>query len=308
MNTAFISHPSFFEHEMGEGHPECPQRLTAIQDTLVEQQIFDFLLQLDAEKADAELLKQVHSPEYIDWILQNGKVKDGYFDIDDETSMNPHTLTAALHAAGSGITAVDGIFNGRFNNAFCAVRPPGHHAEKKQAMGFSFFDNVVVAARYAKKQYKLKRIAIIDFDVHHGNGTEDIITGDKSILYCSSYQHPFFPHTVVDQKKANCVHCPLPAGTNSDDFRSTYSEKIFPAVRKFKPELILISAGFDGHVCDPMANWLLNEADYAWVTEGIMTLAEECCKGRIVSFLEGGYDIPALGRSVAGHVRLLANL
>ncbi|VUD41594.1 Histone deacetylase-like amidohydrolase [Thalassocella blandensis] len=308
MTTAYISHHSFFDHEMGEGHPECPQRLTAIQDTLVEQQIFDFLLQLDPVKADVSLLKQVHTPEYIDWLFKHGQISDGYFHVDDETTMNAHTLTAAQFAAGAGVVAIDGLFSGRFKNAFCAVRPPGHHAEKNESMGFSFFNNVVVAATYAQQKYQLKRIAIIDFDVHHGNGTEDIIGDDSGILYCSSYQHPLFPHTVVDHKKTNCVHCPLSAGTRSEGFRKAYEDTIFPAVDSFKPEIILVSAGFDGHIQDPMANWLLTEADYNWVTEEIIRLADTHCDGKIVSFLEGGYDLPALGRSVCGHVRLLANL
>lgn len=307
--TAFISHPTCSLHEMGTHHPESSERLSAIQDGLIELRIADRLLYQEAVAIDLDLLATVHSRQHINWLLHHqAATQNDYFSIDGDTAMNAHSLSAARFAAGAGIVAIDGLYNQTIDNAFCAVRPPGHHAEKNRAMGFCFFNNIAIAANYAKYQYTVKRIAIVDFDVHHGNGTEDIVSGNNNILYCSSYQYPLFPYPDARLAKDNCLHAPMPSGTSSQAFRDCYTHRILPAVDRFRPELILISAGFDGHRDDPLADWLLVEADYAWVTKAIVQLAEQHCQGRIVSFLEGGYDLPALGRSAAIHIKCLAHL
>jgi len=293
---------------MGAHHPECPSRLSVIQDCLIEQRLADFLIFKEAGKISPDLLAAVHSQRHIDRILRHGRGVNDYFFIDGDTAMNAHSATAALHAAGAGVAAIDAVFNQTARNAFCAVRPPGHHAEKERAMGFCLFNNLVAAAFHAKRRYNTGRIAIVDFDVHHGNGTEDIVAGDDALLYCSSYQYPLFPYADARLAKRNCLHAPMPAGTTSADFRQCYTDRILPAVDRFRPELLLVSAGFDGHRDDPLADWQLLESDFAWVTDALVELADRHCGGRVVSFLEGGYDLPALGRSATSHIRCLAGL
>ncbi|MFA3791919.1 histone deacetylase family protein [Aliiglaciecola sp. SL4] len=307
-STAFITHPNCLLHEMGDDHPESPARLHAIQDGLIQFGLADFILNIPSQKVSKDLLKQTHTPKHVEQIEQFSPVKGQYFPIDDETSMNHVSFEAALYSAGAGIVAIDGLFNHQFKNAFCAVRPPGHHAEKDKAMGFCFFNNIAVAATYAKKQYNLTRIAILDFDVHHGNGTEDILKDDPSILFLSSYQYPFYPFTIPEKAADNCLHYPLPAGTDSTAFRQCYAERVLPELIKFEPELILVSAGFDGHHSDPMADWDLLDSDYTWLSQQLVDIAESHCEGRIVSFLEGGYSLPALRTGAIAHIKALMKI
>ncbi|GAA6185735.1 histone deacetylase family protein [Aliiglaciecola sp. NS0011-25] len=307
-STAFITHPNCLLHEMGDEHPESPARLHAIQDGLIQFGLADFILNIPSQKVSKDLLKQTHTPRHVEQIEQFSPPKGQYFPVDDETKMNHASFEAALFSAGAGIVAIDGLFNQKFKNAFCAVRPPGHHAEKDQAMGFCLFNNIAVAATYAKEQYNLTRIAILDFDVHHGNGTEDILKNDPAILFLSSYQYPFYPYTIPKKAAENCLHYPLPAGTDSQTFRQCYAERVLPELQKFAPELILISAGFDGHHTDPLADWDLLDSDYSWLTQQIMDIADTCCDGKIVSFLEGGYSLSALRTGAIAHIKTLMKI
>jgi acetoin utilization deacetylase AcuC-like enzyme len=307
-STAFISHPACMLHDMGADHPESANRIDAIQSALIEQGLADFIHKVPSQKVPREILEQTHSPKHVNSIEMHSPPEGHYYAIDPDTHMNSHSLEASLYAAGSGIVAIDGIFSKTFNNAFCGVRPPGHHAEKNSAMGFCLFNNVAIAATYAKQKYQLKRIAIVDFDVHHGNGTEDIVTDDPAILFCSSYQYPFYPFSIPEKAVQNCLHYPMPAGTGSMDFRQCYADRVFPILHKFKPQLILISAGFDGHCSDPLAQWNLVDEDYSWVTKELVAIAKRYCDGKIVSFLEGGYDLSALSSGATAHIRELMQL
>jgi acetoin utilization deacetylase AcuC-like enzyme len=304
-STAFISHPTCLQHEMGEFHPESPHRIHAIQDALIQQGLADFIQKVPSQKVPINLLVKTHSHKHVDWIKQHSPSANHYYGIDDDTQMNQYSFEASLYAAGAGVVALDGIFDNLFNNAFCAIRPPGHHAVKNTAMGFCLFNNIAVAATYAKEKYNIKKVAIIDFDVHHGNGTEDIVQDDPAILFCSSYQYPFYPFSIPEKAASNCLHFPMSAGTSSTEFRQCYAERIFPKLHTFQPELILISAGFDGHISDPLAQWNLIDEDYAWVTKALMAIAKQYCDGKIVSFLEGGYSLPALSSGATAHIREL---
>lgn len=306
--TAFITHPSCQLHEMGEHHFEVPGRLSVIEDALIAQRLADFLVYRDAPAIDFPLIASVHSQQHIDWLVKHAEKTQDYFAIDDDTVINPHTLTAARHAAGAGIIAIDGIFNQSFDNAFCAVRPPGHHAEHDRSMGFCIFNNIAIAAHYAMQRFNVERIAIVDFDVHHGNGTEDIFGSNNNILFCSSYQDRLYPEKIDPHAHENCLHSPLPPGTTSRVFRDCYESTIFPAIDAFKPDLILISAGFDGHKDDPLADWMLVDADYGWVTRRLKAMAEQHCEGRILSFMEGGYNLSALSICVVAHLKALMDV
>jgi acetoin utilization deacetylase AcuC-like enzyme len=305
--TAFITHRDCFAHDMGSHHPECPDRLSAIQDRLIAAQLDLYLQFHDAPLATTEQLTRVHPLRYIRTLEMNAPTT-GIFHVDPDTAMSPGTWTAALRAAGAGVLAVDLVMKGEAENAFCAVRPPGHHAERAKAMGFCFFNNIAVAAAHAIEQYGLKRVAVIDFDVHHGNGTEDIFANHENVLMVSTFQHPFYPYCGAENPAPNMCNVPLPARTRGDGFREVVSEVWLPRLRDYAPEMVFISAGFDAHYEDDMGNLGLLEADYAWVTEQLLAVARESAQSRVVSMLEGGYALSALARSVATHVKVLADL
>jgi acetoin utilization deacetylase AcuC-like enzyme len=301
MTTAYLSHPLFLQHEMGSYHPECPERLTAIEQALEASGYLSRLQQNTAPRAEREVILRVHQSEYLK-TLDSASPANGYTQLDPDTAMNPHSLDAAYHAAGAAVMASELILEGKVDNAFCAVRPPGHHAEPGRAMGFCFFNNIAVAAAHAIEAYGLERVAIIDFDVHHGNGTEAMFRGDERVLYCSSFQHPFYPGTRLEDAETNIILAPLQAGDGSNAFRAAYEESIFPALETFRPQMIFISAGFDAHIDDGLAGIQLEDQDYVWVTERITGLAARYCKGRIVSLLEGGYALDTLGRCASLHI------
>jgi len=305
VTTAYISHPDCLKHEMGEGHPECPARLSAIEDQLILAGLQPFLQQHDAPLATFEQLVRVHTPHYIE-TLRAVSPEKGLVYLDPDTAMNPYSLNAALRAAGAVVLAVDLVMAGQVQNAFCAVRPPGHHAESARAMGFCLFNNVAVGVAHALANYGLRRVAIADFDVHHGNGTEEIFHDDPRVMLCSTFQHPYYPFRGADSGNEHIINVPLPAGAGGAAFREAVTKFWLPALERFRPELLFISAGFDAHRDDDMAQMNLLEGDYAWVTQQVRNVAEEFCQGRIVSVLEGGYDLNALGRSVLAHLKVLA--
>lgn len=308
METLYLTHPVCRMHHMGSGHPECPERLDAISDQLLTSGLVNYIQSEDvmAPAGDADLAR-VHEQTYLAQLVSQ-QPADGLFDIDGDTLMNPHTLEAARMAAGGVIQAVDAVMSGQAANAFCAVRPPGHHATASRSMGFCFFNNIAVGAAYAMAKYGLTRVAIIDFDVHHGNGTEDIFSGDERVLMCSYFQYPLFPDTGIHSPAKNMVNVPVPAYTKGPEIRDLVTQQWLPRLHAHRPEMIFISAGFDAHREDDMAQLGLVEADYAWMTEQLMAVAQEHSKGRIVSALEGGYNLSALARSVVAHVKALAKL
>jgi acetoin utilization deacetylase AcuC-like enzyme len=314
--TGYFTHPDCWKHELGAGHPECPERLDAIADRLLISGVGDALDQREAPLAAITDIELAHdrmlvaairglSDQLADDILAGGPT---HVQIDQDTSLNVHTYHAALRAAGAVIAATDCVIAGELENAFCAVRPPGHHAEHNKAMGFCFFNNIAIAAKYALERHGLKRVAIVDFDVHHGNGTENIIKGDDRILMVSFFQHPLYPFSGVDTVASNMVNVPVPAYTKGMDIRELIEIMWIPRLEAFDPEMIFISAGFDAHREDDMGQLSLTEQDYAWITGRIKNVAKRHCKGRIVSALEGGYSLSALGRSVEAHIRVLADL
>ena len=307
MHTAYVTHSSYLLHDMGSWHPESPARLRAIDDRLHAAHLFDFLTHLDATPAQRSQLLRVHDAAYIDFV-EAASPREGLRELDPDTSMNPHTLEAAWHAAGGAVMAVDRVMQGEVANAFVACRPPGHHATRNQAMGFCIFNNVAVAAAHALEQHGLQRVAIVDFDVHHGNGTEDIFRDDPRLMLCSTFQHPYYPFRGADTVSQHIVNVPLPAGTTGHAYRDAFSTRILPRLEAFRPQMLFFSAGFDGHREDDMAQFGLVEADYVWITEQVMGVAARHAGGRIVSVLEGGYDLSALGRSVAAHIKTLAGL
>jgi acetoin utilization deacetylase AcuC-like enzyme len=301
MSVAFISHAACRRHQMGDGHPEQPARLGAIENQLHARGLFDFLLHHEAPRATVEQLTRVHPREYVERLSALSPA-EGLVRVDPDTAMCPETLEAALRAAGANVLAVDLVMQGGVERAFCNVRPPGHHAERDRAMGFCFFNNVAVGAAHALAAYGLRRIAILDFDVHLGNGTEDIFRRDDRVLICSSFQYPLYPDMNPGSVPGRIVNCPLPPGSGSEEFRSVVTQHWLPAMEEFAPELIFISAGFDGHAADELAELRLVAADYAWVTEAACAVAARHAHGRIVSTLEGGYDLAALATSAVTHI------
>ena len=301
MSLVFISHPSCGLHDVGDEHPESPDRLHAINDQLIASGIDFVVTKGQPEQATIEHLYLAHDKTYVDKVLASAP-DQGLVHLDPDTALMSRSLEAALYAVGANILAVDRVMQGSASQAFCAVRPPGHHAEKDKAMGFCIFNNVAVAARYAMQQYGLERVAIVDFDVHHGNGTENIFFDDERVLFCSSYEYPFYPYNVGPGNK-HILNLPLPAGTNGDDFMQAVSENWLAKLDAFAPQLILVSAGFDGHYEDDMAHFKLVETDYYWISCELKKLANKHCGGRIVSTLEGGYALSALGRSVVAHIK-----
>lgn len=307
METLYITHPACRLHDMGNWHPECPQRLDAINDQMVASGLMDFVhFQTAVPATQADILR-VHRLEYLEHLRSNAPAH-GHFPIDPDTLMDAHTLPAAWASAGAGITAVDAIMSGDYKSAFCAVRPPGHHARPDQAMGFCFFNNIAVAAAYALEKYGLERVAIVDFDVHHGNGTEEIFSNESRVLMCSFYQHPFFPDSRLYPPPDNMLNVPVAAGTDVATLRGIVTDVWLPRLREFSPQLVLISAGFDGHREDAMGQLSLTESDFGWITDQVLALADETAQGRVVSILEGGYSLSALGRSVVAHIKALSKL
>ncbi|QGZ41715.1 histone deacetylase family protein [Pseudoduganella flava] len=308
MSTAIYSHPDCQRHEMGEWHPESPARLQAIADQLINAHIDGLLDHREAPLADLADIARNHTPNAIAIVRSQPHEGEDYYPIDGDTCLNRHSWTAALRAAGAAVAATDAVIDGAIDNAFCAVRPPGHHARRSAPMGFCLFNNVAIAARHALDVRGLQRVAIIDFDVHHGNGTEEAFDGDGRVLMTSFYQHPFYPYTDPLPVTPNRVNVPVPMGTKGDVVRQLVEEQWLPALHRFKPEMIFISAGFDAHREDDMGGMGLVEADYAWMTEQAVAIAKLYAKGRIVSCLEGGYNLSALGRSVVAHVKALAEI
>jgi acetoin utilization deacetylase AcuC-like enzyme len=304
MQTAYITHPEFLKHDMGSDHPECPARIHAIQDQLIASGLFDFLNHYEAQKASKEVLALVHTQEYIEWVFSQSP-KSGLIDLDGDTLMNPYTLDAALYACGAVVKAVDLVISGEVQNAFCNIRPPGHHAKRAGASGFCIFNNVAVAAAHALEHHGLERIAIADFDVHHGDGTEDIFHDEPRVMLCSTFQHPYYPYCGADSGNDHVINVPLAAGSSGEQFRDAITEQWLPALERFQPQMILISAGFDAHREDDMGGLALRESDYLWVTEMLKNVAKRHANGRIVSALEGGYSLHALGRSVMTHIKSL---
>jgi acetoin utilization deacetylase AcuC-like enzyme len=304
MTIAYITHPACRLHDMGGDHPESPARLAAIEDQLLVTGLEFAIRRYDAPAVTLEQLHRVHDPHYVEQIFALAPAA-GLHWLDADTAMNPHTLDAAVHAAGAVVYAVDLVLGNEADCVFCAVRPPGHHAERAAAMGFCFFNNIAIGAAHALAWHGLRRVAIVDFDAHHGNGTEDIFRDEVRVLYCSSFQHPCYPFTGTGVPGAHQVKTPLAAGTGSRTFRSQISGEWLERLDAFRPELILVSAGFDGHWQDEVADLNLTEHDYGWVTRELCTLARRHAGGRIVSVLEGGYALPALARSVAAHLNAL---
>jgi acetoin utilization deacetylase AcuC-like enzyme len=307
MATAFITHDDCLRHDMGAHHPECPARLGAIDDQLIASSIAPLLDHREAPLATLEQLARVHSPAYIEGI-RAARPARGIVYLDPDTALSPGTWQAALRAAGAAVLATDLVARGEVESAFCSVRPPGHHATRTRPMGFCIFNNVAVGAMHALAAHGLERVAIVDFDVHHGNGTEEIFAGDERVLMASTFQHPFYPYSGTDHPAPNMVNVPLPAGTGSQGFRQVVEEHWLPALDDFAPQMIFFSAGFDAHVEDDMAMLRLVDQDYAWVTRTVKAVADRHAAGRIVSLLEGGYALSALGRSVVQHLKVLGEL
>ncbi len=302
MQTAFISHPACHKHNAGADHPENNCRLDAIQDYLILHGLFELLDLHDAPRISQKQLLKVHPSDYLDNLHQQ-LPSCGHHPIDSDTVISPESLDAALHAAGAGILAVDLVMQQKASNAFCCIRPPGHHAGRQQAMGFCLLNNIALAASHALSQYQLQRIAIIDFDAHHGNGTEEIFADNAQVMLCSLFQHPFYPFTGTDKVRDGIINIPLAAYSTGRQLREAALEHWLPALRRFQPELLLLSAGFDGHQDDDMTQLLFNHHDYIWLTREIKQLARQSAAGRIVSILEGGYDLDALALSAGEHIR-----
>ena len=310
MTLLYYHHADFLNHDTGPGHPECADRLRVIDEAL-SQPNFNSVIQIEAPLPNdvEEKLALIHTPAMISRVL-TGIPEQGLSYFDADTVASPGTKTAALRAVGALCNAVDRICTGKAEKAFCAVRPPGHHAMPGYPMGFCLFNNIAIAAEYARTRYQLERIAIVDFDVHHGNGTQAAFYEQAQVLYASSHQWPHYPGsgTPLENGVGNIVNVPLPAGTNGAVFRAKYNDIILPAVRKFQPQLILVSAGFDAHKDDPLASLRLEEDDYRWISDELVKIADEYCNGRIISTLEGGYNLKALAASVATHIASLAGL
>lgn len=306
LTTLLISHPKCLEHQTPFGHPERPDRLRVITHVL-EQERFADLARDEAPMASVDAILRVHPAEHYARI-ENTTPLVGLVHIDGDTTLSPGSFEAAMRSAGGAVFAVDEVMNRKASNAFVATRPPGHHAETATPMGFCFFNNVAVAARHARAVYGVDRVAIMDFDVHHGNGTQDIFWSDPNVMYLSTHEMPLYPGTGAMRETGtynNIVNVPLHAGAGGREFREAMDMLVIPRMRDFKPDLVLISAGFDAHERDPLANLNFNEADFAWATKKLMEVADETAGGRLVSVLEGGYDLEGLGRSVGAHVMAL---
>ncbi|MCZ6638204.1 MAG: histone deacetylase family protein [Alphaproteobacteria bacterium] len=309
MTTLILSHPACLDHRPGEGHPEAPARLKAVLEGLQDWQQTagaGALAWVEAPLADREKLILVHAPDHVDTVLE-AIPEDGFAYLDADTGLSPGTREAALRAAGAVVAAVDAVVSGAARNAFAAVRPPGHHAEPSRSMGFCLFNNIAIGALHAREAHGLDRVAVVDFDVHHGNGTEAAFREDDGLFFASSHQFPFYPGTGSGKRDSDHIlNAPLAPGSGGREFRAAWQGRILPALRDFEPEMVFISAGFDAHTRDPLAQINLTQDDFAWVTGEIRSIAEACCSGRIVSTLEGGYDLDALAASAVAHVAALA--
>ncbi len=303
MTTLYVTHEACLDHETPAGHPERPDRLRALWKVFGDP-AFNSLLREQAPMADAETIALCHPADYVE-AIRNASPDKGLVGLDADTVMSPGSFEAALRCVGGGTLAVDQVVVGNAANAFVAVRPPGHHAETARPMGFCLFNNAAIVARYAQKKHGAERVAIVDFDVHHGNGSQDIFWRDKTVMYCSTHERPLYPGTGATSARGEhdtIVNAPLRAGDGGEKFRDAMDNVILPRLRAFRPDFLVISAGFDAHTRDPLANLNFVEADYAWVTQKLMELASESAGGRIVSMLEGGYDLQGLSRSAAAHV------
>ncbi|MDH3362477.1 MAG: histone deacetylase family protein [Gammaproteobacteria bacterium] len=304
MAIAYISHAECLRHDTGEGHPENARRISAIEDQLIATGLLDVLRYFGAPEVTSDQLLRAHARAYLDAIAAM-EPESGYKRVDPDTIISAGSLQAARRAAGAVVAATDLVLNGEMESAFCSVRPPGHHAEINRAMGFCLYNNIAVGAAHALEQYGVKKLAILDFDVHHGNGTEDIFKDDHRVLFCSTFQHPFYPYTALLEPADNRVNVPLQAGAGSKEIRAAVTDRWLPALDKFSPEMVFVSAGFDAHRDDEMSQVNLTDADFTWVTERIVEVASKSASGRIVSTLEGGYELRSLARCVESHIRVL---
>lgn len=304
MAIAYISHPECLRHDTGEGHPENARRISIIEDQLIATGLLDVLRNFDAPEVTADQLRRVHTPAYL-VAMEAMAPESGYVRVDPDTVISQGSLQAARRAAGAVVAATDLVVSGEAESAFCAVRPPGHHAESQRPMGFCLYNNIAVGAAHALEEHGLTKVAILDFDVHHGNGTEDIFKDDNRVLFCSTFQHPFYPFTALLEPADNRVNVPLDASAASDEFRAAVTDHWLPALDKFAPEMVFVSAGFDAHRDDDMSQVNLTDADFTWVTEQIVEVAAKSASGRVVSALEGGYELRSLARCVESHIRVL---
>ena len=306
MTTLLLTHPACLDHATPEGHPERADRLRAV-DLVLAQKRFGKLVRGEAPEGSLDSVTLCHNEHYVGE-LRHIAPSSGLIYLDGDTSMSPGTWEAVMRGVGGAVAATDSVMSGSHHNAFVAIRPPGHHAEINKPMGFCFFDNAAIAARHAQRKYGIARAAIVDFDVHHGNGTQDIFWADKTVMYCSTHEMPLYPGTGAIGERGDfntIVNAPLSAGDGGDAFREAFETVILPRLREFKPDILIISAGFDAHTRDPLANLNLVEADFSWATKKLMDIADASAKGRVVSLLEGGYDLQGLSRSVAAHVTAL---
>src|SRR6185437_1062199 len=304
MATVLLTHPDCVRHEMGAGHPESPQRLKSILAAIEGSGLAAKLDKREAPEAKREHIERVHEREHVDLIFDSAPAS-GYAYLDPDTSMNAASLSASLRAAGALVAATDAVMSGEAKAAFCAVRPPGHHATRHRPMGFCIFNNVAIGAAHALAAHGLARVAVLDFDVHHGNGTEDAFHDDPRVMLCSTFQHPYYPYSGADSGNDHIINVPLPAMTDGRGFRAAVERFWMPALESYRPELVFVSAGFDAHRDDPLAYLKLEDEDYRWVTEQLVEVADRHAGGRVVSTLEGGYNTEALGRCVVEHLRAL---
>ncbi len=312
-NVAFIYHKEYLNHDTGAGHPERPDRLRAIVNHLIATPLWKELYHLQPQPSSLDWIVRVHPEEYVKMIERRCKAGESVLDGGD-TNVCPVSYDVALLAVGGVLLGVDEVMSGRVSASFSAIRPPGHHAETAKAMGFCLFNNVAIGARYAQSKYGVERVAIIDWDVHHGNGTQEIFYADDSVFYISLHQYPFYPgtgapsETGIGKGEGFTLNCPMEAGSTEKEYREAFEARIIPALEKYRPDLVMISAGFDAHKDDPLANILLTEDSFARMTKWLMDVASKCCDGRIVSVLEGGYNLEALARSIEAHLAVLAQV
>ena len=304
VKTAFISHPDTLLHIMDGNHPESPARITAIKNAVLASFLKQKLSFYDAPEASQLQLKRVHTNAYIESIFKIAPLA-GLVRLDADTLMGPMSLSAALHASGAVVLATDLVLNGNVDNAFCCVRPPGHHAGKANSGGFCIFNHVAVGVAHALSYKNIKRVAIFDIDVHHGDGTEDIFKDNPNVMLCSTFQHPFYPHSGASSRSRNMINVPMPAKSNGEDFKKIFNTIFKPAVDAFKPDIVFISAGFDAHVNDPLADCALTTQDYSWISQFIKNIVKNHCQNRLISSLEGGYHLPSLSESALAHVEIL---